>query len=322
MASGEIKFEGALAYPVGKLDRGFVQMADMVNWSRLSNGVKSTALMRRAAHDAFCVAIGRIAFGRRIIDFPLARRQMLKILLPAEQALSVCMLTARTLDEADDAAADRHAGSQSAQALLRLLTPVLKFRATRDARKVAGDAMEMRGGTGYVEEFATARVLRDAHLGSIWEGAGNIVAIDAIGRAVGRHGTIEVWQAAMAERIAEADAATPAFRDRLSGAVARVAALADRVARSGEAEEALSRQATSALYHATSAVSMAWEASRLAASRSDARRLLWARLVLDHRLAARDPLAPEGPAFEDAVAPHLLLGEPVSLARIRELIDG
>jgi acyl-CoA dehydrogenase len=322
MASGEIKFEGAIAYPVGKLDRGFVQMADMVNWSRLSNGVKSTALMRRAAHDAFCVATGRIAFGRRIIDFPLARRQMLKILLPAEQALSVCMLTARTLDEADDASADRHAGSQSAQALLRLLTPVLKFRATRDARKVAGDAMEMRGGTGYVEEFASARVLRDAHLGSIWEGAGNIVAIDAIGRAVGRHGAIEVWQAAMAERIAEADAATPAFRDRLSGAVARAAALAERVAKSGEGEEALSRQATSALYHVTSAVIMAWEASRLAASRGDARRLLWARLVLDHRLTARDPLGPEGPAFEDAVAPHLLLGEPASLERVRQLIDG
>ena len=53
MASGEIKLEGAIAYAVGKLDRGFVQMAEMVNSSRLSNGVKSTALMRRAYHDAF-----------------------------------------------------------------------------------------------------------------------------------------------------------------------------------------------------------------------------------------------------------------------------
>ena len=158
MASGEIKFEGAIAYAVGKLDRGFVQMAEMVNSSRLSNGVKSTALMRRAHHDAMTVARNRVVFGSRIIDLPLARRQLMKIMLPTEQALSMSFLTADALDRAE-------AGSQDAAALLRILTPTLKFRATRDARKVCGDALEMRGGIGYIEEFATARLLRDAHLG-------------------------------------------------------------------------------------------------------------------------------------------------------------
>jgi acyl-CoA dehydrogenase len=179
MASGEIKLEGAIAYAVGKLDRGFVQMAEMVNSSRLSNGVKSTALMRRAYHDAMTVARNRVVFGQRIIDLPLARRQLMKIMLPTEQALSMSFLTADALDRAE-------AGSQDAAALLRILTPTLKFRATRDARKVCGDALEMRGGIGYIEEFATARLLRDAHLGSIWEGTGNIVAIDALKRAVGQ----------------------------------------------------------------------------------------------------------------------------------------
>ena len=103
------------------------------------------------------------------------------VFLPTEQALSMSFLTADALDRAE-------AGSQDAAALLRILTPTLKFRATRDARKVCGDALEMRGGIGYIEEFATARLLRDAHLGSIWEGTGNIVAIDALKRAVGRHG--------------------------------------------------------------------------------------------------------------------------------------
>ena len=77
MASGEIKLEGAIAYAVGKLDRGFVQMAEMVNSSRLSNGVKSTALMRRAYHDAMTVAKNRVVFGSRIIDLPLGRRQLM-----------------------------------------------------------------------------------------------------------------------------------------------------------------------------------------------------------------------------------------------------
>src|SRR3954463_353775 len=178
MASGEIKLEGAIAYAVGKLDRGFVQMAEMVNSSRLSNGVKSTALMRRAHHDAITVARNRIVFGQRIIELPLARRQLMKIMLATEQALSMSFVTADALDRAE-------AGSQDAAALLRILTPTLKFRATRDARKVCGDALEMRGGIGYIEEFATARLLRDAHLGSIWEGTGNIVALDALMRAVG-----------------------------------------------------------------------------------------------------------------------------------------
>ena len=129
MASGEITFEGAVAYLVGRADRGFAQMAEMVNWSRLSNGVKSTALMRRAWHDALAVARGRVAFGRPVIALPLARRQLVKMLLPIEAALSMCFATADALDRAE-------AGSQEAALLLRLLTPVLKFRATRDARKV------------------------------------------------------------------------------------------------------------------------------------------------------------------------------------------
>src|SRR5207244_5182202 len=92
MASGEIKLEGAIAYAVGKLDRGFVQMAEMVNSSRLSNGVKSTALMRRAYHDSMTVAKNRVVFGNRIIDLPLGRRQLMKIMLPTEQALSMSFL--------------------------------------------------------------------------------------------------------------------------------------------------------------------------------------------------------------------------------------
>src|SRR5690606_31870063 len=195
IASGENKLEGALDYVVGRLHRGFVQMAEMVNWSRLSNGVKSTALMRRALHDALTVAHGRRAFGRRIIELPLARRQLLKLILPLEQALSMCFVTADALDRAE------LGGSQEAAALVRMLTPVLKYRSTRDARKMTGDALEFRGGIGYVEEFACARLLRDAHLGSIWEGTGNIVALDALTRAVGRHSAEAALAADLAARL-------------------------------------------------------------------------------------------------------------------------
>ena len=300
MASGEIKLEGAIAYAVGRLDRGFVQMAEMVNSSRLSNGVKSTALMRRAHHDAATVANNRVVFGSRIVDLPLGRRQLMKIMLPTEQALSLSFVTADALDRAE-------VGSQDAAALLRVLTPTLKFRATRDARKVCGDAMEMRGGIGYIEEFATARLLRDAHLGSIWEGTGNIVALDALKRAVGRHGADGALAADLNARLDDSARVPVAWRDRLRGLVDRAVRLTGEVA-SRTDNEADARRATSLLYHVASAVTLAWEGARIHEMRGDARRLLLSRLVIDHRLSSGDPFRLTENATQAAIA-NLLLGE-------------
>src|SRR6202051_1228811 len=312
MASGEIKLEGAIAYAVGKLDRGFVQMAEMVNSSRLSNGVKSTALMRRAHHDAMTVAQNRVVFGSRILDLPLARRQLMKIMLATEQALSMSFLTADALDRAE-------AGSQDAAALLRILTPTLKFRATRDARKVCGDALEMRGGIGYIEEFATARLLRDAHLGSIWEGTGNIVDIDALKRAVGRHGADSALAADLHARLDDSVGVPITFRDRLRGIIDSAIGFARKVADHSE-NETEARRATSLLYHVASAVALAWEAHRIHEMRGDARRLLLSRLVIDHRLSNGDPfqLAEDG---KQRTITDALLGErALSMAEVGKLV--
>src|ERR1700722_3477514 len=312
MASGEIKREGGMAYAVGKLDRGFVQMAEMVNSSRLSNGVKSTALMRRAHHDAMTVAQNRVVFGSRIIDLPLARRQLMKITLATEQALSMSFLTADALDRAE-------AGSQDAALLLRILTPTLKFRATRDARKVCGDALEMRGGIGYIEEFATARLLRDAHLGSIWEGTGNIVAIDALTRAIGRHGADSALAADLHARLDDSTNVPQAWRARLRGLIDSAIGFARKVAAHSE-NEAEARRATSLLYHAASAVTLAWEGARISEMRGDASRLLLSRLVVDHRIAASDPFRPAENAQARAIADHLLSDRAVGMAEVGELL--
>src|SRR5947207_3962938 len=312
MASGEIKLEGAIAYAVGKLDRGFVQMAEMVNSSRLSNGVKSTALMRRAHHDAIAVARNRIVFGQRIVELPLARRQLMKIMLATEQALSMSFLTADALDRAE-------AGSQDAAALLRILTPTLKFRATRDARKVCGDALEMRGGIGYIEEFATARLLRDAHLGSVWERAGNIVPIDALKRAVGRHGADSALAADLHARLDDTANVPQAWRDRLRDLADRAVGFA-RVVASRADNEAEARRATSLLYHVASAVALAWEGGRIQEMRGDARRLLLSRLVVDHRISASDPFRLAENATQHAIAGHLLGERSVGIVEVGELL--
>jgi alkylation response protein AidB-like acyl-CoA dehydrogenase len=312
MASGEIKLEGAIAYAVGKLDRGFVQMAEMVNSSRLSNGVKSTALMRRAHHDAMTVAQNRVVFGSRIIDLPLARRQLMKIMLATEQALSMSFLTADALDRAE-------AGSQDAAALLRILTPTLKFRATRDARKVCGDALEMRGGIGYIEEFATSRLLRDAHLGSIWEGTSNIVALDALKRAVGRHGADAALAADLHARLDDSANVPQAWRDRLRDLTDRAIGFARDVAGRTD-NEAEARRATSLLYHVASSVVLAWEGGRIHEMRGDARRLLLSRMVIDHRVSVNDPFRLTENAAQRAISSHLLGDRAVGMAEVGELL--
>jgi acyl-CoA dehydrogenase len=276
MASGEIRLDGAVAYLVGERGRGFVQMADMVNNSRLSNGVRAAGLMRRACAEAEYIASQRQAFGKPLADMPLMQRQLDKLRLPAEQARSMAFQTAQALQRAD-------AGEEGAYALLRILTPLIKFRACRDARRVTGDAMEVRGGCGYIEEWSDARLVRDAHLGSIWEGTSNIVALDVV-RAIRREQALPVLQAHL-HGLLRAAALAPAFEQALREALERAGRLALRAAADGG--EVLARQAASGLYHCTSAIAMAWEAQR----GGSPARLRWAQLVLAHRVLPRDPLA-------------------------------
>ena len=275
MASGEIRLEGATAWLVGDLGAGFRQMADMVNNSRLSNGVRAAGLMRRAVTEALFVARHRRAFGTRLIDMPLMRRQLLKMLVWSEQARSMMFQTADALRRAD-------AGEPGAYALLRILTPLLKFRACRDARRVAGDAMEVRGGCGYIEEWPDARVLRDAHLGSIWEGTSNDVALDVL-RAATRERALDALAAHVRGLAAERPEVGP---PEVIPALGRAVTLARAAMAEGGTH--LARQAASALYHVTSAAALAWEAARL----DDPGRLAMARRVLRHRVLPHDPLDP------------------------------
>jgi alkylation response protein AidB-like acyl-CoA dehydrogenase len=276
MASGEIRLEGATAWLVGERGRGFQQMADMVNNSRLSNGVRAAGLMRRALTEAMHVARQRVAFGRRLIDLPLMRRQLLKMAVRTEQARTMVFQTARALE-----AADRHGSTDAA--LARILTPLVKFRACRDARRVTGDAMEVRGGCGYIEEWSDARLLRDAHLGSIWEGTSNIVALDVL-RAIRRDGALPALRARVDELLADGAPAPAALAGLQADRIERAFALADDAARRDRAH--LARQAASALYHSVTLAGLRWEARRATLPQRSA----LADLVLVHRLAPRDPL--------------------------------
>ena len=309
MASGEILLQGAVAYLVGDLHAGLKQMMEQVNLSRLSHGVRASAMMRRCLNEAMACARGRKAFGHTIIDYPLLRRQLLKITLPVEQSLSMFLFAASAMDRAN-------AGDREAADLLRILTPLLKFRACRDNIPVATGAMEVRGGNGYIEEWVNARLVRDAHIGVLWEGTSNINALDIITRAVGKSGAHRALGAALGKLLDDATPIPATFRDRLRATLGRALDFAERVS-AAPALEAHARKAASGLYHVTSAVLMSWEASRPGV---DVRRALLARLILEHRLSAQDPLAPAAFDWEGKAAELIFEERRISLPDVAGLL--
>ena len=172
MPSGEIVLEGAVAYLVGNLGAGFHaddrddQHVSLVQWrarSRTDAPFHARGYARRPPPDGLW---------RSLVDMPLMRRQLVKMLVPTEQALSFALFTAEN---------SRHRRRRCDRtAVTRIITPLIKFRACRDARKTAGDSMEVRGGCGYMEEWINAALAARSHLGSIWEGTSNVVALDVV----------------------------------------------------------------------------------------------------------------------------------------------
>ena len=185
-ASGEIKLNRAFAYLVGDPDEGFKQMTDMINMSRLSNGVRASGMMQRCLQESLFISNNRHAFNKKLIDLPLMQKQLLKILIITEASRSIVFKAAYLLNKADK-------GDIVSQKIFRIITPLIKFRACRDVRKVAGDAMEIRGGLGYIEDWLDPKILRDSHLGSIWEGTSNIISLDTI-RALKKDNNLQIFK--------------------------------------------------------------------------------------------------------------------------------
>lgn len=302
MASGEIIFEGAIAYQLGQLDQGLKHMLVMVNSSRISHLTRAAGMMRRCLNEALIASRHRNAFGRAVIEHPLMRRQLLKLMVPTEQALSAVMYASYATGEAEK--------DKRYEQVLRMLTPIAKYRACRDNVTVATGAMEARGGNGYIEDWPNARLVRDAHLGLLWEGTSNINALDAVQRAVGKAGAHRALRENLAGRLDEAKGLPGQFRTRLDGGIGDAFRLAEEVA-ADPRNERFCRIAAAQLYHATTAVLLATEGATLGLAGGDARRMLLARLVLEHRMKTARPQSLDSLRWEEDVTDRLLDEAPV-----------
>lgn len=182
MPTGEAQLNGALGYQLAGAGQGFKAMTYMLNMSRLYNAVASCAIMRRSTFEAITHAQTREAFGKQLSDHPLHRRVLTTMLVQTEAATALVFDAVRLADAVRSSEADA-----DATCMHRILTPLIKLHTGKRAIAIASESVEALGGNGYVEEFVTARLLRDAQVLPIWEGTTNILALDLFTRALPKH---------------------------------------------------------------------------------------------------------------------------------------
>src|SRR3989441_1698832 len=181
LATGEVTLHGAQAYLVGNLERGFVQMTEMINLTRIWAAFGSLAAMRRSFLEALAYTRERVAFGRPLAEHPLMRRQLVDLLIEVEGCAALAFETTAVLERVD-----RH-GAEEDKRLLRILTPLGKYYIPKRGEYVTLEALEMRGGNGYVEDWVNPRLLRDCIVNVIWEGSSNVIVLD-VARSIAREG--------------------------------------------------------------------------------------------------------------------------------------
>ncbi|MDX8451821.1 DNA alkylation response protein [Mesorhizobium sp. VK9D] len=176
-ASSEVEFVNAIGEMVGDPGAGVKTIMDMVTLTRLDCAVASSALMRAGLAEAIHHTRHRQVFGSNLIDQPLMQRVLADMALDVAAATALSFRLARSFDEA--------ASDRGEAAFARAMTPVVKYWVCKIAPQLLYEAMECLGGNGYVEEAPLARYYREAPVNAIWEGSGNVMALDVL-RVLGR----------------------------------------------------------------------------------------------------------------------------------------
>jgi putative acyl-CoA dehydrogenase len=170
-ASSEVEFHDASGWLIGEEGRGVAAVVDMLTYCRLDCAISSAALMRSAVAQAVHHAEHRFAGGRALVGEPLMQQVLADLTLDVEAAVALSFRLARSFDRARD---------PRAAAWRRLMTPVTKYWVTKITSPLICEAMECLGGNGYVEDWPMARLYREAPVNAIWEGSGNVMALDVL----------------------------------------------------------------------------------------------------------------------------------------------
>lgn len=184
-SSSEVEFHDSEGLLVGQPGRGIAVLAEMAGFTRLQCVVGSTALMRAGLVQAIHWARARRAFGRRLAEQGLMQQLLADLALEWEAALALMLRIAAAFERSEQDPIER--------AWQRVLTPAAKLWVCKRAVQHAGEAMEVLGGNGYVETGQLARIYREAPVNSIWEGSGNVMALDVLRAAQREAEPLQAW---------------------------------------------------------------------------------------------------------------------------------
>ncbi|KQL41286.1 isovaleryl-CoA dehydrogenase [Bacillus sp. FJAT-25509] len=196
--SGEVEFNGAKAFLIGDPSRGINYMMEALNLSRICNAVASVGIMRRAYVEAKKYAENRPAFGQILTNFPMIQETLAKLATIQEvQTSAVFNLVALY-----DRVVGNENGTTEEQTLVRILIAILKMRTAEEAIHFSHEAIEMHGGNGYIEDFVTPRLLRDAQVLTVWEGTANILGLEIL-RLFKKMNGYQVFKSYIEEKLVE-----------------------------------------------------------------------------------------------------------------------
>ncbi|UYZ22732.1 acyl-CoA dehydrogenase family protein [Mesobacillus jeotgali] len=196
--SAEVEFDGAEAFVVGDPAKGFYYMMEALNLSRVCNTVASLGIMRRAYREAREYALNRDAFGKKLADFPMIKDSLLKMAVKLEVETRTVF---KYLSLFEKVMRNEPGLSEKDIILNRLYIAILKKETAEQAVHFAHEAIEMHGGNGYIEDFVTPRLLRDAQVLTVWEGTANILGLEVL-RLMEKFNAGELFLEEMNERIA------------------------------------------------------------------------------------------------------------------------
>lgn len=203
--SAEVEFEGAEAYVVGDPAKGFYYMMEALNLSRVCNTVASLGIMRRAYREAREYATKRDAFGKKLSDFPMIKDSLVKMAVKLEIETRTVF---KYLPLFEKVMRNEPEVTEEEVILNRLYIALLKKETAEQSVHFAHEAIEMHGGNGYIEDFVTPRLLRDAQVLTVWEGTANILGLEVL-RLIEKFGAGELFLQEMNERIAGMNGAYP-----------------------------------------------------------------------------------------------------------------
>lgn len=185
-ASSEVEYDNTVGWLVGERGRGVPTIVEMVNMTRLDCTLGSASSMRRGTEQAIHHALYRKAFGNTLLDQPLMQNVLADLAVESEAATMVSFWLADLTDKSTS-------GDEEAAALRRISLAISKFYVCKRAPIHAAEALECLGGNGFIEESRMPRLFRESPLMSIWEGSGNVAALDVL-RAMGKQpGTLTVF---------------------------------------------------------------------------------------------------------------------------------